>query len=92
MPDKGLFDIHCHIVPSVDDGASSAEEAYKMLQMEYRQGVRNIIATPHYRLQMFETPIKTVEHQFLVLKQLHITIGLLIIKMQIFAYVIILKH
>ena len=51
MPDKGLFDIHCHIVPSVDDGASSAEEAYKMLQMEYRQGVRNIIATPHYRLQ-----------------------------------------
>ena len=68
MPDKGrLFDIHCHIVPSVDDGASSAEEAYKMLQMEYRQGVRNIIATPHYRLQMFETPIETVEHQFLVL-------------------------
>ncbi|MFR3495223.1 MAG: CpsB/CapC family capsule biosynthesis tyrosine phosphatase [Blautia sp.] len=52
MPDKGLFDIHCHIVPSVDDGASSAEEAYKMLQMEYRQGVRNIIATPHYRLQV----------------------------------------
>ena len=52
MPDKGLFDIHCHIVPSVDDGASSAEEAYKMLQMEYRQGVRNIIATPHYRLQI----------------------------------------
>ena len=33
MPDKGLFDIHCHIVPSFDDGASSAEEAYKMLQM-----------------------------------------------------------
>ena len=92
MPDKGLFDIHCHIVPSVDDGASSAEEAYKMLQMEYRQGVRNIIATPHYRLQMFETPIETVEHQFLVLKQLHIMIGLLIIRMQIFAYVIILKH
>ena len=51
MPDKGLFDIHCHIVPSVDDGASSAEEAYKMLQM-------------------FETPIETVEHQFLVLRQL----------------------
>lgn len=70
MPDKGLFDIHCHIVPSVDDGASSAEEAYKMLQMEYRQGVRNIIATPHYRLQMFETPLETVEHQFLILKRL----------------------
>ena len=70
MPDKGLFDIHCHIVPSVDDGSSSVEESFKMLQMEYRQGVRGIIATPHYRFQMFETPVETVEQQFLLLKRL----------------------
>ena len=68
MPDKGLFDIHCHIVPRLMTELRAQKEAYKMLQMEYRQGVRNIIATPHYRLQMFETPIETVEHQFLVLK------------------------
>ncbi len=40
MPDEGLFDIHCHIVPSVDDGAGSLEEALKILQMEYDQGVQ----------------------------------------------------
>ena len=45
MPDEGLFDIHCHIVPSVDDGAESLEEALKILQMEYDQGVRTIICT-----------------------------------------------
>lgn len=70
MPEKGLFDIHCHIVPSVDDGASSADDAYKMLQMEYRQGVRNIIATPHFRNQMFETPRHTINQQFWLLREL----------------------
>ena len=70
MSGKGLYDIHCHIVPSVDDGSSDIEESYHMLQMEYQQGVRNIIVTPHFRFQMFETPIETVEQQFLALKQI----------------------
>ena len=29
--------------------------------MEYEQGVRNIIATPHYRDQMFDTPGLRIE-------------------------------
>lgn len=70
MPETGLFDIHCHIVPSVDDGASNANDAYKMLQMEYRQGVRAIIATPHFRYEMFEPSTETVNQQFLLLRKL----------------------
>ena len=69
MPKKGLFDIHCHIVPSVDDGSDSREETMKMLRMEYTQGVRNIIATPHFRKRMFETPLETVKEQFQVLRE-----------------------
>ena len=55
MADRGLFDMHCHIVPLVDDGAQSVKEAFAMLQMEYEQGVRKIIVTPHFRREMFET-------------------------------------
>ncbi len=40
---KDLFDVHCHMVPGVDDGASDLEESLAMLKMEYRDGVRNII-------------------------------------------------
>ena len=69
MSEKGLFDIHCHIIPGVDDGAADEETSYKMLQMEYEQGVRNIIATPHFRRQMFETPYDVIEQQFHVLKR-----------------------
>lgn len=64
MTDHGLFDIHCHLIPGVDDGAQDLEETRRLLRMEYEQGVRNIIATPHYRDQMFDTPIRTVRSQF----------------------------
>ncbi len=69
MTDHGLFDIHCHLIPGVDDGAQDLEETRKLLRMEYEQGVRNIIATPHYRDQMFDTPIRTVRSQFALVEK-----------------------
>lgn len=55
-----LTDIHCHILPGVDDGADTMEEARKMLRLEYEDGVRTIIATPHYREGMFEPVMRQV--------------------------------
>lgn len=61
---QGLIDIHCHIVPGVDDGARNVEEAARMLQQEYKNGVAAVIMTPHYRRGMFETPQREVEKQY----------------------------
>ncbi len=54
MPE--YFDMHCHILFGVDDGAESMEEAQSMLQQEYDSDVRTIYLTPHYRKNMFECP------------------------------------
>lgn len=43
-----LMDIHTHILPGVDDGASSMKETMRMLQMAEAEGISVIIATPHY--------------------------------------------
>ena len=43
-------DIHTHIVPGVDDGSSRMEESMRMVKMAYDEGVRVIVATPHYGL------------------------------------------
>ena len=40
-------DIHCHILPGLDDGAENFEEAENMLRTAYIEGIRRIIATPH---------------------------------------------
>lgn len=50
-----LVEMHCHILPGVDDGADTMEEALELLQMEADQGVRQVILTPHYREGYFET-------------------------------------
>ena len=66
---KELFDVHCHMVPGVDDGAADLEESLEMLKMQHEDGVRKIIITPHYRRRMFETPAKKVHEQFLKLQE-----------------------
>ncbi|MBE6684210.1 MAG: hypothetical protein E7592_00990 [Ruminococcaceae bacterium] len=40
--------MHSHILPCVDDGSESVERSLEMLECSYEQGVRNIVATPHF--------------------------------------------
>jgi len=53
----------------VDDGADTLVESMHMMQMEYDQGVRYIIATPHFRKEMFETPQERIEKEFLMVQE-----------------------
>lgn len=48
---KGFTDIHSHIIPGVDDGAGDVPESVEMLRMAYEDGVRRIIATPHFGIR-----------------------------------------
>lgn len=67
---RGLIDIHCHIIPGVDDGAGTLYDAGKILQMEYKEGVSAVIVTPHYRKGMFETPQEEIERQYRRVKKI----------------------
>jgi protein-tyrosine phosphatase len=42
-----MVDIHCHIVPGVDDGAVSLEMSLAMIEVAKRSGVTAILTTPH---------------------------------------------
>ena len=42
-----MVDIHCHILPGVDDGARDWEVSLAMCQMAAQDGIRHIVATPH---------------------------------------------
>ena len=43
-----LIDFHSHILPGLDDGSSCVDESLAMLRMEADQGIRHIVATPHF--------------------------------------------
>ena len=66
---KNLFDIHCHIVPYVDDGAEDIEEAKRIIEEEYNQGARVIVMTVHLRNKAFDSPIEKVRKHFDELKR-----------------------
>lgn len=59
----GMVDMHCHIIPGVDDGAASKSEMRKLLKMEYDSGVRILILTPHHRKGIFEASKELIEER-----------------------------
>lgn len=61
----GYWDIHNHILPGIDDGACCIEETYSLIEQEHRQGIRNLIFTPHYRPGMFEIQAQEREAVYL---------------------------
>jgi protein-tyrosine phosphatase len=42
-----MLDIHCHILPAVDDGPRTVDEALTMARFCVRDGITHITATPH---------------------------------------------
>lgn len=49
-----MLDLHCHILPGVDDGASSLGESVRMLHAAAKAGITEIVCTPHCRDPYFD--------------------------------------
>lgn len=43
----GLVDLHCHLLPGVDDGPEDVAEAIEMARLLVQEGVERVVATPH---------------------------------------------
>ncbi|SEO25075.1 protein-tyrosine phosphatase [Amphibacillus marinus] len=49
-----MIDIHCHILPGLDDGAKHMEESLSMARAAINEGIHTIIATPHHKNGSYE--------------------------------------
>jgi tyrosine-protein phosphatase YwqE len=47
MASQRFTDIHCHVVPGIDDGARDEAESLAMAAAACRDGTDTVIATPH---------------------------------------------
>ena len=43
-----MIDIHCHVLPGIDDGCRDIPTSLEVLEKSWAQGIRHIIATPHF--------------------------------------------
>src|SRR6266481_1740806 len=46
-----MVDIHCHILPGLDDGADTLETSIQMAEMAIAEGVTHVVGTPHANSQ-----------------------------------------
>lgn len=51
IPNGPYMDMHTHILPGLDDGSQSMEETINMLRAAYDEGIRVIVATPHFGIR-----------------------------------------
>src|SRR5260370_37703610 len=42
-----MVDLHCHILPGLDDGPATMEESMAMAEAAIADGIKHVVATPH---------------------------------------------
>ena len=56
MQDKTFVDVHCHVLPEMDDGSKALDVSLAILRQEKEQGVGVVCATSHYYARQNSIP------------------------------------
>ena len=59
-----MIDIHTHLLPGVDDGVQSREEAEEMLAAYHRAGISAVVCTPHLSNPYVRTRIMEIRESY----------------------------
>ncbi len=65
----GFVDIHCHVLPGIDDGARDRAEAVEMVHMAHEQGTVTIVTTPHNFPRSHQTVLEESRHRIGLLRR-----------------------
>nr|MBX2857290.1 capsular biosynthesis protein [Cellvibrionaceae bacterium] len=64
-----MIDMHSHILPGVDDGASDLSQALEMLRLAQADGVATQVLTPHIHIGRFNNSLGNLTQRFIQFKQ-----------------------
>jgi protein-tyrosine phosphatase len=63
-----MIDIHCHLLPGIDDGAKDMTEALALIKLAIEDGVSRIVLTPHLHFGRFDNTLPVIQSAFTVLE------------------------
>lgn len=55
-PEWQMVDVHCHVLPGLDDGARDMSETASMLRLAVSEGISDMVVTPHFHSGKFMAP------------------------------------
>ncbi|EGP4874484.1 tyrosine protein phosphatase [Enterococcus faecium] len=66
-----MIDLHCHILPGIDDGPETLDKSIEMAHEAIKQGITHILCTPHHNNGQFCNParkviplVQNLQHEF----------------------------
>lgn len=64
-----MIDLHCHILPGLDDGPGTIEEALVMCGMAFHDGIRTVVATAHTLNGVYYNDVGTIQESVEALRE-----------------------
>lgn len=61
---EGFVDIHNHVLPGIDDGASTVEDSLDLIRRYQELGILEIIATPHVMNDYYANTPRTIDDAY----------------------------
>lgn len=59
-----MIDIHCHVLPGLDDGAADSEQSLALARHAVADGITHIVFTPHIHPGMYDNNRRTIQAAF----------------------------
>mgnify|MGYP000297767474 CR=1 FL=1 len=56
-----MIDLHCHLLPGIDDGAKNISDAMALAKYAYESGITHVVCTPHIHEGYFDNDIEIIE-------------------------------
>jgi len=63
-----MIDLHCHLLPGIDDGSKSLEQSLEMARYAVNAGITKIVCTPHITPGRYNNSLDTIKPVFEKLK------------------------
>lgn len=57
-----MIDIHCHMLPGIDDGAQNLAEALDLARLAVANGIATCVATPHIHPGRYDNDSRSIQH------------------------------
>ncbi|GAA6173651.1 tyrosine protein phosphatase [Colwellia sp. KU-HH00111] len=64
-----MIDLHCHVLPGIDDGAKTMDESLSLIQAAIDDGITRIICTPHIQPGIYDNTLASITDVFSQLKE-----------------------
>lgn len=55
-----MIDLHCHLLPGIDDGPETLDEALRLAQFAVQHGIRRAVVTPHIHPGRYDNDLVTI--------------------------------